>query len=309
MNKYKFLIFFLFFKIIVFNAAAIENKIVLKIDNQIITSLDIQQEINYLKVLNPNINQLDRKRIYNIGKNSLIREKIKKKEILKYVEKIKIDPKYLNDLIKARYLNLKLENRDQFEKYLKNYNLDINIIEKKISIEALWNQLIFSKFSSKVKIDEAKLRKEINDNKLFEIKSYLLSEIIFKVSNKNDFDKKFKLIKNNIKTNGFGNTALSFSVSDSAPSGGKLGWIREDALNKNVRENLNNLKINDISNPILLPNGYLILKIENMKYIKKNINLEEEFKKIINYKTNQQLNQYSNIYFNKVKKNLTINEL
>ena len=309
MNKYKFLIFFLFFKIIVFNAAAIENKIVLKIDNQIITSLDIQQEINYLKVLNPNINQLDSKRIYNIGKNSLIREKIKKKEILKYVEKIKIDPKYLNDLIKARYLNLKLENRDQFEKYLKNYNLDINIIEKKISIEALWNQLIFSKFSSKVKIDEEKLRKEINDNKLFEIKSYLLSEIIFKVSNKNDFDKKFKLIKNNIKTNGFGNTALSFSVSDSAPSGGKLGWIREDALNKNVRENLNNLKINDISNPILLPNGYLILKIENMKYIKKNINLEEEFKKIINYKTNQQLNQYSNIYFNKVKKNLTINEL
>lgn len=309
MNKYKFLIFFLFFKVIVFSAAAIENKIVLKIDNQIITSLDIQQEINYLKVLNPNINQLDRKRIYNIGKNSLIREKIKKKEILKYVEKIKIDPKYLNDLIKARYLNLKLENRDQFEKYLKNYNLDINIIEKKISIEALWNQLIFSKFSSKVKIDEEKLRKEINDNKLFEIKSYLLSEIIFKVSNKNDFDKKFKLIKNNIKANGFGNTALSFSVSDSAPSGGKLGWIREDALNKNVRENLNNLKINDISNPILLPNGYLILKIENMKYIKKNINLEEEFKKIINYKTNQQLNQYSNIYFNKVKKNLTINEL
>lgn len=309
MNKYKFLIFFLFFKIIIFNAAAIENKIVLKIDNQIITSLDIQQEINYLKVLNPNINQLDRKRIYNIGKNSLIREKIKKKEILKYVEKIKIDPKYLNDLIKARYLNLKLENRDQFEKYLKNYNLDINIIEKKISIEALWNQLIFSKFSSKVKIDEEKLRKEINDNKLFEIKSYLLSEIIFKVSNKNDFDKKFKLIKNNIKANGFGNTALSFSISDSAPSGGKLGWIREDALNKNVRENLNNLKINDISNPILLPNGYLILKIENMKYIKKNINLEEEFKKIINYKTNQQLNQYSNIYFNKVKKNLTINEL
>ena len=216
MNKYKFLILFLLFKLFIFNANALENKIILKIDNQIITSLDIQQEINYLKALNPTINKLDNKRILEIGKNSLIREKIKEKEILKYIEKIEIDQKYLNDLIKTRFLNLKLENRDQFKRYLKNFNLKINKIEKKISIEALWNQLIYSKFSSKVKINKKKLREEISENKLFEVKKYLLSEIIFQVLNKKEFEEKLRIINLNIKENGFENTALYYSIADSA---------------------------------------------------------------------------------------------
>ena len=309
MNKYKFLIFFLFFKLFILNANALENKIILKIDNQIITSLDLQQEINYLKALNPTINKLDNKRILEIGKNSLIREKIKEKEILKYIEKIEIDQKYLNDLIKIRFLNLKLENRDQFKRYLKNFNLKINSIEKKITIEALWNQLIYSKFSSKVKINKKKLRKEISENKLFEVKKYLLSEIIFQVLNKKDFEEKLRIINLNIKENGFENTALYYSIADSASSGGKLGWIREDALNIKIQKKLNSLDVNDISDPILLPNGYLLLKIEDMKFTKKEINLEDEFKKILKFKTNEQLNQFSNIYFNKIKKDLTINEL
>ena len=216
MNKCKFLIFFLFFKLFILNTYALENKIILKIDNQIITSLDIQQEINYLKALNPTINKLDNKRILEIGKNSLIREKIKEKEILKYIEKIEIDQKYLNDLIKTRFLNLKLENRDQFKRYLKNFNLKINNIEKKITIEALWNQLIYSKFSSKVKINKKKLREEISENKLFEVKKYLLSEIIFQVLNKKDFEEKLRIINLNIKENGFENTALYYSIADSA---------------------------------------------------------------------------------------------
>ena len=309
MNKYKFLILFLLFKLFIFNANALENKIILKIDNQIITSLDIQQEINYLKALNPTINKLDNKRILEIGKNSLIREKIKEKEILKYIEKIEIDQKYLNDLIKTRFLNLKLENRDQFKRYLKNFNLKINKIEKKITIEALWNQLIYSKFSSKVKINKKKLREEISENKLFEVKKYLLSEIIFQVLNKKDFEEKLRIINLNIKENGFENTALYYSIADSASSGGKLGWIREDALNIKIQKKLNSLDVNDISDPILLPNGYLLLKIEDMKFTKKEINLEDEFKKILKFKTNEQLNQFSNIYFNKIKKDLTINEL
>ena len=309
MNKCKILIFFLFFKLFILNTYALENKIILKIDNQIITSLDIQQEINYLKALNPTINKLDNKRILEIGKNSLIREKIKEKEILKYIEKIEIDQKYLNDLIKTRFLNLKLENRDQFKRYLKNFNLKINKIEKKITIEALWNQLIYSKFSSKVKINKKKLREEISENKLFEVKKYLLSEIIFQVLNKKEFEEKLRIINLNIKENGFENTALYYSIADSASTGGKLGWIREDALNIKIQKKLSSLNVNDISDPILLPNGYLLLKIEDMKFTKKEINLEDEFKKILKFKTNEQLNQFSNIYFNKIKKDLTINEL
>ena len=297
------------FKIFFLNANALENKIVFKVDNQIITSLDIKKEINYLKALNPNINRLDDNRILLIGKNSLIKEKIKEKEILKYIDKIQIDKKYLDSLILKRYTNLKLENKDQFKQYLKKFNLNIFDIEKKLSVEVLWNQLIFSKFSSKIKIDKEKLREEINKNKLLKIKSYLLSEIIFQVKNKKNFDKKFKNIKNNILESGFENTALSYSISDSASSGGKLGWIREDALSKKIQDSLNKLRVNEITSPILLPNGYLIIKIEDIKFIKKNVDADKEFKKIVNFKTNEQLNQFSNIYYNKVKKNIIINEL
>ena len=146
------------------------------------------------------------------------------------------------------------------------------------------------------------MREEISENKLFEVKKYLLSEIIFQVLNKKDFEEKLRIINLNIKENGFENTALYYSIADSASTGGKLGWIREDALNIKIQKKLSSLNVNDISDPILLPNGYLLLKIEDMKFTKKEINLEDEFKKILKFKTNEQLNQFSNIYLIKLKK-------
>ena len=132
---------------------SIENKIILKIENEIITSLDIANEISYLEALNPNIKNLEKDKLNEIAKNSLIRENIKRNELLKYIEEIKLDQKFLSQLIKERYSRLNLTNKDEFLSYLKNYNVNIKIIENKISLEALWNQLIYQKFSSKVKIN------------------------------------------------------------------------------------------------------------------------------------------------------------
>ena len=146
-------------------AISVENKIVYKVENDIITTIDIEFEKKYLIALNPSIKQLDNYKLNSIAKNSLLREKIKEKEILKYLEKIDLNKKFLNQLIKERYSRLNFGNKDEFLNYLQNYNLKLETIEKKISIEALWNQLIYQKFSKNIKINKEKLAQEIEKKK------------------------------------------------------------------------------------------------------------------------------------------------
>ena len=288
---------------------ALENKIITKIENEIITTIDIENEKNYLKALNPNIRNIDEDKLNLISKNSLIREKIKENEILKYTDKIKLDEKFLNEILKQRYSRLKLNNKDQFLNYIKKYNIDIKTIEKKLSIETLWNQLIYQKFSNKVKIDKNKLREEIKAKFSKEEKNFLLSEILFNISNKNNLKKKYAEIIGDINNENFESAALIHSVSDSSSLGGKLGWIKESSLNKTINSELSDLKKGDVSKPIFTPNGYLILKIDEIEYVKKKYDEKNELNELIRLKTNQQLNQQSIIYFNKIKKNTNINEL
>ena len=268
----KFLTLIIIFNFIFLKSLySLENKIILKIENEIITSIDIANEIDYLEALNPKIKDLKKNELNEIAKNSLIRENIKRNELLKYIEEIKLDQEFLSTLIRERYSRLNLKNKDEFLNYLKNYDVNIKIIEKKISLEALWNQLIYQKFSSKVKIDKEDLLKEINADLNLGEKNYLLSEIIFKLENKKDLNKKYLEIKDTILKVGFENAALRYSVSDSSNLGGKLGWIQESSLNKIIKKNLAKLEKNEITNPIFSPNGYIILKIDDIKFTKKKL--------------------------------------
>ena len=236
-NKKKLFFLILFF---IFNTKiifALDNEIVIKIDNAIITKIDIQNEIRYLKALNPNLKNLDEKEIYLISKNSLLREKIKELEIYKYIDEISIERKYLDSLIKARYTNLDFNKKEIFLDYLKNNMLEIKDIESKLSIEATWNQLIYQKFSQNVKIDKIQLKEKIRQDNSQKFKSYMLSEILFNAINKKDLDEKYNKIISSISNNGFENTALSFSISDSSNIGGKLGWIKESSLNEVIKKN------------------------------------------------------------------------
>ncbi len=306
----KFLTLIIIFNFIFLKSLySLENKIILKIENEIITSIDIANEIDYLEALNPKIKDLKKNELNEIAKNSLIRENIKRNELLKYIEEIKLDQEFLSTLIRERYSRLNLKNKDEFLNYLKNYDVNIKIIEKKISLEALWNQLIYQKFSSKVKIDKEDLLKEINADLNLGEKNYLLSEIIFKLENKKDLNKKYLVIKDTILKVGFENAALRYSVSDSSNLGGKLGWIQESSLNKIIKKNLAKLEKNEITNPIFSPNGYIILKIDDIKFTKKNYDKNKILENLIKSRTNQQLNQFSNMYFNKIKKDTNINEL
>ena len=310
--KIKFKILILFILLIFFNQKNInsfENKIIFKINNKIITSLDLENEMTYLITLNPNLKNFNKKEILEISKKSLIKEKIKKIEISKVFIDPKIEEIILEKLIKNIYLKIGINNLEDFKLYLEDNNVNYKNVLKKIEIEALWNEIIFKKFSPKIKIDEQDLKKKIDKHKNIKNKSYLMSEIFFEVSNASDIKKTYDEIKNTINEKGFENAALKYSISQTSNLGGKLNWIKETSLNKSVKEVLKNKKKNEITEPIALPGGFLILKINDIKIIETQKNVEKELNKTIREIKNNQLTQFSNIYFNKVKKDVQINEL
>jgi peptidyl-prolyl cis-trans isomerase SurA len=289
-------------------SVAIENKILFKIDGEIITTADINNEANYLKILNKNMNSLEQNQIFEISKNSLIRDKIKKNEILKFIKEIKIDNEIMEKLIKSSYQKSGLSSKAQFIQILKEKNLRYSYVENKLSINALWNQFIYEKFASKIKINN----KEIRDNIIKEgsfVKKFLLSEIVFDLDKNSNLEKKYNQIKESIKINGFENTALRYSISESSNNGGKLDWISEVSLNKKFLNEINNLEIGNHTNPMVIPGGFILIKLNDVKKDKKKIDIEEEFKKVVKIKTNQQLNTLSNIYLKKILKNYKIENL
>ena len=288
------------------NSFSLENRILLKIENQIITSLDVNNEYKYLIALNPSLKNSKKENIIQFSKRSIIQEKIKKIEIDKNFVNPKIREKFLERIVQNVYSKIGITNLDEFKKYLTKNNIDYENVKDKLINEALWNELIMIKYSSKIKINEKKLKDKINNRSL--IKSYLLSEIFFEVTNLNELDNKFEEIRNTIKNKGFDFAALKYSVSSTSNLGGKLDWINENSLNKNINLAINNLEINEFTKPIVVPGGFLVLQVNNIKNTKVKIDLEKEFKKLLNYEKNNQLNQYSKIYYNKIKKNLEINE-
>jgi len=297
-------IFFIFYS----NSNSLENKILVKIENQIITSMDVNNEYKYLVALNPSIKKSNKDDILKLSKRSILQETIKRIEIEKNFNNPQIPQEFLERILQNVYSKIGFTNLDDFKEYLISNNIDFENIKNKLEIEALWNELILIKYSSKVKVNEKELRKRIEDNDKY-LKSYLLSEISFEVSNLKELDKKFQEISEIINDKGFGYAALKYSVSSTSNLGGKLDWINENSLNKNIIKEIKNLNINDFTKPIKIPGGFLILQVNDVKNTKIELDIEKELKKLKNNETNNQLNQYSKIYFNKVKKNLEISEL
>lgn len=310
MIKRKILIFFaLFFFISNTNLLSIENKILLKINNQIITSLDVKNEYKYLTALNPNIKNSNKDDILKLSKRSIVQEKIKKIEIEKNFNNPKIPQKILEQILKNVYSRIGINNLNDFKEYLTINDVNFEDVKNKLETEALWNELIIIKFSSKIKINKEYLKNKLqNDNNKF-LKSYLMSEIAFEISNLEDLDSKFLEISDSIKNEGFDFAALKYSLSPTSNIGGKLDWINENSLNKNIREAIKDLKISEFTKPIVVPGGFLLLQINNIKKTEIEVDFDKELEKLIDFEKNNQLNQYSKIYFNKIKKNLNIDEL
>tara|TARA_B100001564_G_C20555928_1_gene631394 strand:+ start:69 stop:998 length:930 start_codon:yes stop_codon:yes gene_type:complete len=278
------------------------------VDDYIITNLDIFKESEYLKILNPNLSELNDKKVFNLAKESLINEIVKKKEIEKFVD-LSNDHKLVKEYLKNLYSKLNFQSEIEFKNYLINKKYySIDEIKQKLKIEIYWNELIFSRFNNQVKIDEVFLIEKIKKQKKNTRKEYLLSEIVFEKVKDEKLNELIKKIKLSIDEIGFNNTANIYSISESSKLGGKIGWVDEKNLSEKIVNEINIMDENQYSNIINIGNNYLILKVEKIKLNTIEIDEKEELNKMIVFETNKQLNQYSRIFFNKSKLNYSINE-
>ena len=310
MPKVKFILFLFLLLIISFKSSTAENfYIVYKVNNEIITNSDIEKEYRYLVSLNNQLKNLEKQKIIKLSKESALREKIKKIELIKYfdLKTINID---IDNYLENFYRNLNIENKKEFEEYLESNNISLNYVQKKIEIEILWNQLIYDRYISQININRNQLKEKVK--KLISAKKqkkYSLSEILFDKENNSNFEKKLENINQSISEIGFKNTANIYSISDSSKFGGKIGWIEEQKLSTKILEQLKALEVGQYTSPVQVGSSFLILKIEEIKYENAIINEDEELNKMIQFETSKQLDQFSKIFYGKIKINSFINEL
>jgi len=288
-------------------AANSEVFIVAKINQEIITNIDVNFEKRYLVSLNPNLKKLDQDRIIEYAKNSLINERIKKIEIEK---KFKILPNetLLSKVIGDIYSSIGISSLTEFENYLLQNDVDIQRVKEKISIEIAWNDLIVKTFASEIEIDQNALSKEIEKFDEKKVNNLLLSEIIFTINDKKELELKYEAIKESINEIGFEETARIYSLSDSKKSGGNLGWIYKNQLSKEIKDELNNIKIGDFTKPIITSGGFLILKLNNIKTENIKIDKDTHLKKMIEFEKERQFTRFSTLYYKRIYNNAEINE-
>ena len=289
------------------NLNAFENKIIIKINNEIVTSVDLLKEIKYLEIINNEFSKVKIEEAYEIAKKSIIKEKVKKIELIKLLKELKLEESLSEKIIIDYFARFGIDSILKFEEFFVNKELSPEYVRKKITIEVLWNQLIYSMYYKNLNISEELIREELLKKK--KQKEYLVSEILFNVEKNEKLEKKFNLIKQTILEKSFSNAALIYSISDSANNGGKIGWIKETSISKKIKNEIIKTKIGNITNPIIVPGGFLIIKIDDIREKSVELNMEKEINLIKQKQTNTQLNQFSNLYFNKVKKNILINEL
>ena len=278
------------------------------VNDQIITNYDIQKEKTYLIILNPNLSKLNEKKVTEIATKSLINEVIKKKELEKYFNFKKKNP-YLEKVFIDFYKRLNLKDEKEFKELLSNKKTySLKEIKNKLKIEVFWNELIFKRYKNQVKIDESILNKKIDDKNNLTLNEYLLSEILFKRNKDESLDIKISKIKSSIDEIGFNNTANIFSISESANFGGKIGWVTETNLSKLIAVELKKIDAGQYTSTIQVGNNFLILKIEQIRSKKQNVDKKAQLEEMRVFESNRQLRLFSNIYFNKVKINYSINE-
>lgn len=290
------------------NSSFGDIKILISIDDEIITNYDLNKEINYLEILNPSLVQLDNEQKLEIAKTSLINEIIKKKEIKKFIN-IDQENEYTDEYFKDLYSKANFENEVEFENKLKlKNNYSLTQIKEKIRIELFWNELIYLKYKNQVDINKEKLINKVENLKNKKIQEFFLSEILFTKKKDKKLEDTIKEIKLSINEIGFNNTANIYSISETSKFGGKIGWLSENSLSKIIYNQLMLINKGEFTEITKLGNNFLLLKIEDIRLSETTIDKEKEIERLIQIETNKQLNRFSKIYFDKSKINYSINE-
>ena len=295
-----------------YSKASQEFKIVLKINDTIITNKDIIDEFNYLKSLNKDLDKISETEVLKIAKESLIRENIKKDEIEKYIkiENFNRD-KLMEGVIKNIYQRLNFQNISEFQKYLETFDFSLTDVEKKLKIEVMWNQLIAEKFKNQIMIDENKIRKKVIDEKINykNLIEYDLSEIVFSAKNTDELALKKDKIRKTIENISFETAANKFSISDTANFGGNIGKVNENQLSQLVKDELKKINSGEYTKVLSVGNNFMIIKINEKKFVDLKLNENEIVDRMVEIETQRQYENFSLIYYNKIKLNSEINEL
>tara|TARA_Y100000768_G_C23979395_1_gene684873 strand:+ start:289 stop:1248 length:960 start_codon:yes stop_codon:yes gene_type:complete len=295
-----------------YSKASQEFKIVLKINDTIITNKDIIDEFNYLKSLNKDLDKISETEVLKIAKESLIRENIKKDEIEKYIkiENFNRD-KLMEGVIKNIYQRLNFQNISEFQKYLETFDFSLTDVEKKLKIEVMWNQLIAEKFKNQIMIDENKIRKKVIDEKINykNLIEYDLSEIVFSAKNTDELALKKDKIRKTIENISFETAANKFSISDTANFGGNIGKVNENQLSQLVKDELKKINSGEYTKVLNVGNNFMIIKINEKKFVDLKLNENEIIDRMVEIETQRQYENFSLIYYNKIKLNSEINEL
>ena len=279
-----------------------------KVNDQIITNHDIENEIKYLVALNPNLKELNKKEINRYAIDSAINEKVKKIEIEKFY-KIVGNNAVVDRIIKSLYSKLNITDLESFIQYLDVNGIDINQVRDKIGIEVAWNDLIVNQFANSIKVNEKTIKEKINiQKKNTNIENLLLSEIIFTTNDNNEFQEKYSKIKKSIDSIGFEETARIYSVSNTKNNGGNVGWIYKNQLSKKIISEINKINVGEYTNPITTSGGFIIIMLNEVKNEKLIINEEEQFEKAILFERDKQLKRYSTLHYKRVFNKTRINE-
>ena len=308
MSKKILVLIFSFFLLFAIKIASAEIFIKAKVNNQILTNIDIENEKNYLLALNPNLRNLPEENVNRYAIESAINEKVKKIEIEKRYEILEND-NVIKKIITDLYSDIGISNVEDFIVYLTSYNINLDMVKKKIAIEVAWNDYIVQKFNNSILVDEDKIRNKISQlSKKSSVENILLSEIIFTLNENENLDNKLNLIKDSIEKIGFNETAKIYSVSESKKNGGKIGWVYKSQLSKKISEEIEKIDVGEFSDPITVPGGFILIKLNDKKNELIEINEEEQLQKAINFEKNRQLTMYSTLHYKRIFNKAVINE-
>ena len=303
-----FLLIIFFWQLSLINLAHSKINIIALVNNEVITNFDVVKEGRYLKILNPQLKNLENEQISELAKQSLIKEIIKKNEITKFIN-LNEKNDFVDEYLKQFLIRLGYENENVFKNDLEKYNTySLEEIRLKSKIEIYWNDLILSKYNDKININEKKLLEKIEKFEGTYKKEFFLSEIVFRKKSGEDLQNLITKIKKSINEIGFSNTANIYSLTDSSKFGGKIGWVNEEALSKQIYEKIYKLNINEVSEIIIIDNNLIILKVDDIKITKNQINKDKELKKLITIERNKKLENFSRMHFSRTKSNYLINE-
>lgn len=306
-KKYLLLILLIFFFKISYTNASIQNKIIATVNNEIVTSYELKNKIMTFLILNKvEVNQENINNYKNQSLKTLINMKIRKNELVKYnLLNSKIDTSRFIEQQSKKY-NFTIE---EFKKEFLNNNLSYDLYLQEIQLELGWQQLILQLYGNKIIVDEyeidEELKKIIDTQK--EMIEYRLSEIEVQVNDNEKITNLVEEIQNQIIKDGFKNTAIKYSTSSTALEGGEIGWVNSESLSNKMLNAISNMKLKEVSKPMMHNNSILFVKLEEIKKVDAlKINSIETKKKIIDQKKNELLNLFSNSHLSKIRNNASI---